>query len=174
MTRSTRLLLGAGLVGLLVLLALGLTRDPGSIPSPLIGKPLPALAGTTLDGQPQTLAGSGRPMVVNVWASWCLPCLDEHPVLMEGARRWSDRVEFVGLAYRDAPEAVRDWLGRHGNPFSRVVLDPNGRAGIELGVYGVPETFFVDAGGRIVHKHVGALSAAALERQLSTLLAEHG
>lgn len=169
MSAGARWLVGLGLAGLLGLLALGLTRDPRTIPSPLVGQALPALAGETLDGAPRTLAVAGRPLVLNVWASWCAACLDEHPVLLAGARRWAGQADFVGMNYRDTRAAGQEWLARRGNPYAWVYFDPDGRAGLELGVYGVPETFFVDAAGRIVHKHVGALTGAVLDAQLRAL-----
>lgn len=169
MSRTARYLIGAGLLTLLAMLALGLTRDPRTIPSPLVGKALPALTGTDLDGTPRTLAPAGRPLVLNVWASWCVACLDEHGVLLAGAARWGGQADFAGIAYRDAVPDAQAWLARRGNPYAWVYADPAGRAGLELGVYGVPETFFVDAAGTIVHKHVGALTAQVLDAQLRAL-----
>jgi cytochrome c biogenesis protein CcmG, thiol:disulfide interchange protein DsbE len=170
MSPGMRIGLAAGLLALLALLALGLTRDPRTIPSPLLGQPLPSLAGVTLAGAPRTLAPAGRPLVVNVWASWCVACLDEHPVLLAGAQRWAGQVDIVGLAYRDAADDARAWLARRGDPYAWVFHDPDGRAGVELGVYGVPETFFVSAQGRVLDKHVGALTPDVLDRRIGALL----
>jgi len=138
--------------------------DPSKVPSALIGRPVPAFslpplpglveAGTPVPG----LSGEdlkGRVTVVNVWASWCAPCRQEHPALMELAREPGLRV--VGLNYKDQAENARRFLGGLGNPFSAVGTDANGRAAIDWGVYGVPETFVVGPDGRIRHKHIGPL-----------------
>jgi cytochrome c biogenesis protein CcmG, thiol:disulfide interchange protein DsbE len=139
--------------------------DPSRVPSALIGKPVPnfvlePLAGLARNGQP--LPGlriedlRGKLTIVNVWASWCAPCRQEHPVLMELARDPSIRV--VGINYKDAPENARRFLGTFGNPFSSVGVDANGRAAIDWGVYGVPETFVVGPDGTIRHKHIGPIT----------------
>lgn len=172
MNRWLRAVLGAGLVALAVLLALGLRHDPSEIPSPLLGTPWPALTGTDLQGAPATLAATGeRPMLVNVWASWCVPCATEHPVLMQLAEEYGSRVRMAGIAYRDSREASETWLRQRGNPYQQLLLDPSGRAGIEVGVYGVPETYLVDTRGRIVHKYVGELRADVVRARLNALLA---
>ncbi len=139
--------------------------DPSRIPSALIGRPVPAFAldplpGLVRDGQPVPglsdgdLRG-GQATVVNVWASWCAPCRQEHPVLMELAKDPSIRV--VGINYKDQPENARRFLGALGNPFSAVGVDPQGRTAIDWGVYGVPETFIVGPDGTIRYKHIGPL-----------------
>jgi cytochrome c biogenesis protein CcmG/thiol:disulfide interchange protein DsbE len=140
--------------------------DPSKVPSALIGRPVPSFAleplpGVTRDGQP--LPGlatgdlkAGRVTVVNVWASWCAPCRQEHPALTELAKDRSIRV--VGINYKDAPENARRFLGAFGNPFSAVGVDANGRAAIDWGVYGVPETFIVGADGTIRYKHIGPIT----------------
>jgi cytochrome c biogenesis protein CcmG, thiol:disulfide interchange protein DsbE len=151
-----------------VLFAIGLTRDPSRIPSPLIGKAAPALRLATLDGGViDTGALGAQPVLVNFWASWCPPCLEEHPLLMELARTG---VRIIGLNYKDDPAAARQWLARHGNPFALIAQDRDGRAGLDWGVYGVPETFVVDAQGVIRHKHIGPLTRAAYEQELAPLL----
>lgn len=157
--------------GLALLFVLRLTRggDPSALPSALIGRPAPAFA---LDPLPGLLA-AGRPVpglasrdlrggvtVVNVWASWCGPCQVEHPLLMRLSVEPGLRV--VGINYKDQPENARRFLGRHGNPFAAVGVDPAGRTAIDWGVSAVPETFVVGADGRIRHKHVGELTEAAL------------
>lgn len=167
---DARWLLLPALLGLLVLLAFGLRQDPSEIPSPLVGQPVPALHGEDLAGEPRALAASGRPMVLNVWASWCVACATEHEALMAAYRRFGDRVEFVGLNYRDQRDDGIAWLRRSGDPYTWVFHDPQGRAGIELGVYGVPETFFIDTAGIIVGKHVGPVDLALLERRVNELL----
>lgn len=140
--------------------------DPARLPSALIGKPvpattLPALEGLTENGKP--IPGlspdllKGKVSVVNVWASWCVPCHDEAPLLDRLAK--DKRFQIVGINYKDATENARRFLGRYGNPFSAVGADANGRASIEWGVYGVPETFIVGRDGRIAYKLIGPITA---------------
>jgi cytochrome c biogenesis protein CcmG, thiol:disulfide interchange protein DsbE len=140
--------------------------DPSRIPSALIGHPapqtaLPALAGLVNNGtQVPGLDPSvfkGKVSVVNVWASWCVPCHDEAPLLTELGR--DSRLQIVGINYKDSPDNARRFLGRYGNPFGIVGVDANGRASIEWGVYGVPETFIVGREGTIVYKMVGPVTA---------------
>ena len=166
-----RLLLVPALVLLIGALALGLRHDPKQIPSPLVGKPLMSSSGETLDGQAVDLAeaGQGGPMLINVWASWCESCAVEHPVVVAGARQFGERVAFIGLNYRDTRELGAAWLAERGNAYRWSFFDPEGRAGIELGVYGVPETFFVAADGTLLAKHVGPLDAATLRDYLARL-----
>jgi cytochrome c biogenesis protein CcmG/thiol:disulfide interchange protein DsbE len=147
--------------------------DPSTLPSALIGRPapdlaLPPLEGLTADGAAvpgfsRAELASGEVTIVNVFASWCAPCREEHPVLMDLKARG---LRLFGLNHKDSPENARRFLGGLGNPFSRVGVDPNGRASIEWGVYGVPETFVVDGQGRIAFKFVGPLTAAAVETKL--------
>jgi cytochrome c biogenesis protein CcmG/thiol:disulfide interchange protein DsbE len=147
--------------------------DPARIPSALIGQPapatvLPALEGLTEGGRAvpgltaETLRGSVS--VVNVWASWCVPCHDEAPLLL--ALSEDKRFQVVGINYKDATDNARRFLGRHGNPFSAVGVDANGRASIEWGVYGVPETFVVGRDGRISYKLIGPITPANYETVL--------
>ena len=152
--------------------------DPSRIPSALVGRPAPAISlapleGLNVAGQPVpglTPADlKGKPTLVNVWASWCVPCRDEHPVLMELAK--DKRLRLVGLNYKDAPENARRFLGQNGLPFAAVGVDPKGRAAIDWGVYGVPETFVLDKNGIIVHKFVGPLSPATVRDTLLPLIA---
>jgi cytochrome c biogenesis protein CcmG/thiol:disulfide interchange protein DsbE len=140
--------------------------DPAKIPSALIGRPAPQTALPPLEG---LVAGGaqvpgldpamfkGKVSVVNVWASWCVPCHDEAPLLTELAK--DKRLQMVGINYKDAPDNARRFLGRYGNPFGMVGVDGNGRAAIEWGVYGVPETFVVGRDGTIVYKMVGPVTA---------------
>jgi cytochrome c biogenesis protein CcmG/thiol:disulfide interchange protein DsbE len=139
--------------------------DPSRIPSALIGRPapqttLPPLAGLTSEGTPvpglDPAIFKGKVSVVNVWASWCVPCHDEAPLLTELAK--DKRLQLVGINYKDAPDNARRFLGRYGNPFGAVGVDGNGRAAIEWGVYGVPETFIVGREGTIVYKLVGPVT----------------
>jgi cytochrome c biogenesis protein CcmG, thiol:disulfide interchange protein DsbE len=143
--------------------------DPSRIPSALIGRPapqttLPLLEGLTNNGaqvpglDPATF--KGKVSLVNVWASWCVPCHDEAPLLTTLAK--DTRVQLVGINYKDAPDNARRFLGRYGNPFGVVGTDANGRASIEWGVYGVPETFIVGREGTIVYKLVGPITAENL------------
>jgi cytochrome c biogenesis protein CcmG/thiol:disulfide interchange protein DsbE len=140
--------------------------DPSKLPSALIGRPapvkeMPALAGLVRDGLPvpglsAALLTTGQPTIVNVWASWCAPCRQEHPLLMDLAAEPGVRV--VGINYKDHPDNARRFLGALGNPFIAVGVDDSGRNAIEWGVYGVPETFILDGNGVIRHKHVGPLT----------------
>ena len=139
--------------------------DPSKIPSALIGRPapqtaLPPLEGLLASGAPvpglDPAVFKGKVSVVNVWASWCVPCHDEAPLLTELAR--DKRLQLVGINYKDAPDNARRFLGRYGNPYGIVGVDGNGRAAIEWGVYGVPETFVVGREGTIVYKMVGPVT----------------
>ena len=156
-----------------VLLWAGLALDPRKIPSPLIGKPLPAFALPTVT-DPRRVVGNenlrGRVYLLNVWASWCAACRQEHPLLNELARRKT--VPIIGLNYKDKREDARAWLGELGDPYELSLADLDGRLGIELGVYGVPETFVIDKGGVIRYKHIGPITPAALEQKLLPLIRE--
>lgn len=142
--------------------------DPSKVPSALIGRPVPPftlapLEGLSAAGQPvpglsDAALKAGPVTVVNVWASWCAPCRQEHPVLMDLAKDPSIRV--VGINYKDNSENARRFLGQLGNPFAAVGVDPGGRTAIDWGVYGVPETFVVGPDGAIRHKHIGPLLPA--------------
>ena len=177
--RSRRWLVALPLIGFAVLAALFLLRlyggDPSKIPSALIGRPapqttLPALQGLVRDGAQvpglDPAAFKGKVSVVNVWASWCVPCHDEAPLLTELGK--DKRLQLVGINYKDSPENARRFLGRYGNPFGIVGVDGNGRASIEWGVYGVPETFVVGREGTIVYKLVGPVTPANFDRVLKS------
>jgi cytochrome c biogenesis protein CcmG/thiol:disulfide interchange protein DsbE len=170
-------LMALPLIGFIALAGLFLLRlhggDPSKIPSALIGRPapqtaLPALDGLVDNGAPvpglDPALFKGRVSVVNVWASWCVPCHDEAPLLTELAS--DKRLQIVGINYKDAPDNARRFLGRYGNPFGMVGVDGNGRASIEWGVYGVPETFVVGREGTILYKMVGPVTAANFESVL--------
>lgn len=148
-----------GALAALFLVRLLSGADPARVPSALVGRPAPAIALPALAGLDRpglaTADLSGRATVVNVWASWCAPCRVEHPQLMALA---SEGVRVVGINYKDEPENARRFLGLLGNPFAAVGADRDGRAAIELGVYGVPETFVVGPDGTIRHKLVGPLT----------------
>ncbi|MGE0700275.1 MAG: DsbE family thiol:disulfide interchange protein [Hyphomicrobiaceae bacterium] len=164
------------------LFALALRKgDPSKIPSALIGRPapvleLPPLAGVAAAADaPASVAasiGKGRPVVVNFWASWCVPCAEEHPQLVALAQR--SGVRLVGINYKDQPASALRFLEQHGNPYAVTGTDTSGRAAIEWGVYGMPETFIVDGRGIVVFKHVGPITPASLERQVLPAIAKAG
>ena len=175
--RTRRWLVMLPLIGFGVLAALFLLRlyggDPSKLPSALIGRPapqtaLPALEGLTQDGAAvpglDPAQFKGKVSLVNVWASWCVPCHDEAPLLTELGR--DTRLQLVGINYKDVEENARRFLGRYGNPFNVVGVDGNGRASIEWGVYGVPETFIVGRDGTIVYKLVGPITPQNVDRVL--------
>jgi len=175
--RGRRILVLIPLAVFLALTAIFLVRlfsgDPSRIPSALIGRPAPAVdlppvAGLERDGKaiPGISAAEfrGNVTVVNVWASWCIPCHDEAPFLLELAG--DTRIRLVGINYKDQPDNARRFLNRYGNPFIASGADQNGRGAIEWGVYGVPETFLIGRDGRIAYKLVGPISAANFEREV--------
>jgi cytochrome c biogenesis protein CcmG/thiol:disulfide interchange protein DsbE len=156
-------------------------EDPSRIPSVLLDKPVPALElpplqGLVRDGAPipglKPADFKGAVTLVNVWASWCGPCREEHPQLM--ALAGEPGLRLVGINYKDDPENARRFLGALGLPFSAVGVDSTGRAAIDWGVYGVPETFLVDRDGIIRYKHIGPITAEALERTLRPKIRELG
>lgn len=157
------------LAGLAVLFAVGLRNDPREVPSPLIGKPAPAfdLARLDSDQRLQLADLKGRAVLVNFWASWCAGCQVEHPMLMRLAR---EGVEIVGIDYKDTDTDGLTWLSRHGNPFRLLAADPQGQVGLDWGVYGVPETFVLDANGVIVFKQIGPLTEAAWRERIQPLM----
>ena len=172
-----RMIVFIPLIAFLVLAALFVLRlgagDPSRIPSALIGHPaprtdLPPLAGLEREGKPVPgLDGAdfkGQVTVLNVWASWCVPCRDEAPLLMTLAA--DPRVRVVGINYKDQPDNARRFLGRYGNPFAANGTDDNGRAAIEWGVYGVPETFVIGRDGRIAYKLIGPVTPDNLDAAL--------
>lgn len=156
------------LVALIAVFALNINRDPSLVRSVLIDKPAPQFALPAVEGLdvPGFDAGSlkGQVTVVNVFASWCIPCRDEHPLLT--ALKADAGIALYGINQKDAPENARAFLSELGNPYDAVGADANGRVSIDWGVYGVPETFVVDANGIIVFKHVGPISPQSLEREL--------
>jgi cytochrome c biogenesis protein CcmG, thiol:disulfide interchange protein DsbE len=175
--RGRRILVLLPLVVFLALTALFLVRlfsgDPSRIPSALIGRPAPAvdlppMQGLERDGKPipglSAADFRGNVTVVNVWASWCIPCRDEAPFLLELGG--DTRIRLVGINYKDQPDNARRFLNRYGNPFAASGVDQNGRAAIEWGVYGVPETFLIGRDGRIAYKLVGPLGAENFEREM--------
>jgi cytochrome c biogenesis protein CcmG/thiol:disulfide interchange protein DsbE len=169
-----KFLLPLGLLAALVLfLGIGLGLNPREVPSPLIGKPAPAFVLPRLDDASQSLGRDdllGQPWVLNVWASWCAPCREEHPLVVELAQR--SKVAVVGLNYKDTRPAASNWLRQLGNPYRLSLFDADGRVGIDFGVYGVPETFVVDRQGIIRFKHVGPLTAQVVREKIEPLLKE--
>ena len=152
------------------LLFTGLGRDPRIIPSPLVGKPLPALSGETLDGAAWSSATlAGKPALVNVWASWCSPCVSEHPLLLDVARQYRDDLQMVGVLYQDTADGAAAFLAHYGDGGWPDVDDASGRIAVSLGVTGPPETFFVDADGIVRYHHVGPLTEQVLSEQLAAL-----
>ena len=152
-------------------LALGLTRDPGTLPSALVGKPVPIFRLPPLPGRDERGFASsdvgGQPMLINVFASWCVPCRIEQPVLEGLAARG---VVIQGINYKDKPADAIAWLAELGDPFQRIGADRDGRVGIEFGVYGVPETYVIDREGRIAYRFVGPLQPRDVEETILPLL----
>lgn len=163
------LLLFAGVV---VVLAIGLTLNPREVPSPLIGKPVPEFALPPVKGRALGLSSAdlkGEVSLVNVFASWCVACREEHPVFLQLQREGF--VPVHGLNYKDRPEDAARWLDTLGDPYARTGADLDGRVAIDWGVYGVPETFVIDRDGRIAYKHIGPITPDVLEQKLRPLIA---
>ena len=160
-------------VVLLGFLGVGLNLNPREVPSPLIGKPAPAFVLPRLDDPAQTLGKqdlAGKVWMLNVWASWCVACREEHPLLVEYSRKGS--VPLYGLNYKDARPDALGWLSRFGNPYTASVSDTKGLVGIDYGVYGVPETFIIDKQGVIRYKHIGPVTPQVLRERIEPLLKE--
>ena len=158
-------------VVLVIFLAIGLRLNPREVPSPLIDKPAPAFRLSQLHQTDQSLGTEdlrGKVWMLNVWASWCVACLEEHPVLLRYAQE--KRVPLVGLNYKDTRAEALRWLGRHGNPYDFSVVDADGRVGIDYGVYGVPEIFVIDRQGIIRYKRIGPVTPEILEKDIVPLL----
>jgi len=157
-------------VPLLIFLALSFGKDPRAIESPLLDAPAPGFALRDLDGQPVSLDElSGQPVMINFWATWCQPCIVEHPVLQAAAKRYEGRAHFIGIVYQDDADLIRGFVARRGD-WGSTLLDPDGETAIAYGVYGAPETFFIDAGGTVVRKVTGAMRADFLSGILEGLL----
>jgi cytochrome c biogenesis protein CcmG/thiol:disulfide interchange protein DsbE len=157
---------------LVAFLAVGLTRDPRDVPSPLIGKPAPSFTLHQLAADPMKNFSSadmkGKVWLLNVWASWCVSCREEHPVLVEFSK--TSRVPIIGLNYKDQDAAGKAWLASLGNPYTAVAVDADGRVGIDYGVYGVPETYVIDKLGIIRMKHTGPITPEALANKILPLI----
>lgn len=170
--QSLRFLVPAALfAGLVVFFVVGLQRDPSMISSPLIGKPAPAFALESV-GDPAVKVGSaeyaGRPWLLNVWATWCGGCRQEHAALLEISRE--NRLPMVGLNWRDERALAAQWLAQLGNPYVSVAFDPEGRTAIDWGVYGAPETFLIGANGTVLHKQIGVMTPEIWRRDFLPLL----
>jgi cytochrome c biogenesis protein CcmG/thiol:disulfide interchange protein DsbE len=160
-------------VVLAAFLYVGLYRDPREIPSPLVGKPAPAFKLVDLHRSGETISTAdlrGKVWLLNVWASWCVSCRVEHPVLL--ALSHSNALPVYGLDYKDDPAEGRAWLAQNGNPYAASIVDRDGRVGIDYGVYGVPESFLVDRDGVIRYKQIGPLTEEALQKTILPLARE--
>lgn len=156
---------------LVVFLGIGLGLNPREVPSPLIGKPAPDFSLPQLHQSEQHFSPAnlkGQVWLLNVWASWCVSCREEHAVLNEFAK--TKLVALVGLNYKDEAVDARQWLAKLGNPYQLSVSDREGKVGLDWGVYGVPETFVIDKQGVIRHKHIGPVDAKSLQETLIPLI----
>lgn len=154
-----------------VFLGVGLTLNPREVPSPLIDQPAPEFTLTQLHAPDKSATLEdlrGQVWLLNVWASWCAPCLEEHPYFVDLER--TGEVPIFGLNYKDGRDAALKWLSRHGDPYRLIVRDANGRVGIDYGVYGVPETFVIDKQGVIRYKHIGPVDRKVLEERILPLV----
>lgn len=170
--RLLRFLLPLALfAGIVALLAVGLTRNPREVPSPLIGKPVPEFSLPPVKGRSLGLASAdlkGHVSLVNVFASWCVPCRQEHPLFVE--LKAKGVVPIYGINYKDSPEDAARWLEELGDPYTRTGADLDGRVSIDWGVYGVPETFLIDREGRIAYKQIGPITPQVLEQKIVPLI----
>ena len=175
MSPFVRGLLSAALAGgLLVALGFGLTRDARVLPSVSVSRPAPEFDLKSLDGRPVRLTDlRGKPMIINFWASWCTECRKEHPLIMAAHDRFGDRIEFVGVVFQDSASNAKSYLVEMGDIAVGSypnLLDPGSRTAIDYGVYGVPETFFVDRRGIVLAKRVGRVTQPILDREILRLL----
>jgi cytochrome c biogenesis protein CcmG/thiol:disulfide interchange protein DsbE len=170
----TRFLLPLGIFVVLVgFLLVGLNLNPRQVPSPLIGKPAPEFQLQQLHQAEQTLTSKdnlGKVWLLNVWASWCVSCREEHPLLVELAK--SGIVPVYGLNYKDQRDDALRWLRQFGDPYTVSIVDPEGRTGIDYGVYGVPETYVIDKNGIIRYKQIGPVTVEALQTKILPLVKE--
>jgi cytochrome c biogenesis protein CcmG/thiol:disulfide interchange protein DsbE len=157
--------------GLVAFLAAGLKLDPKEVPSPLIGKPAPSFSLTRLDNPSQTIHQAdmiGKVWMLNVWASWCVACREEHPLLVEFSKQ--KILPVYGLNYKDGRADGLQWLTKFGNPYDASLFDSDGRVGIDWGVYGVPETFIMDRQGVVRFKHIGPLNPEVIRTKIEPLV----
>ncbi len=158
---------------LAVFLLIGLTLNPRQVPSPLIDKPAPVFQLQQLHEPEKTMTSSdnlGKVWLLNVWASWCVACRDEHLLLVQLAN--SGIVPVYGLNYKDERDTAKQWLKQLGDPYTISIVDPDGRVGIDYGVYGVPETYVIDKKGIIRHKQIGPVTVDSLENKIIPLIIE--
>jgi len=158
-------------LSLIVLFVVGLQYDPRLVPSPLIDKPAPTFVLPQLKNPQQSLASNdlkGDVVMLNVWASWCVACRQEHPLLMQLAN--SGKINIIGLNYKDTREDAMRWLEQYGDPYLVSAFDQQGRVGIDYGVYGVPETYIIDKNGIIRYKHIGPINADVLKSTILPLI----
>ena len=174
MTRYLRYLVPLAIFMVLVaFLFRGLSLDPKRVPSPLVGKPMPAFSLPRLQDPAATLSDTdlkGKVSILNIWATWCVSCRAEHKVLLLLAN--SNKVDIYGLNYKDERDKAKQWLVQLGDPYVANAFDADGRTGIDWGVYGAPETFIMDREGIIRHKHIGPLSIDALNNEILPIIAE--
>lgn len=160
-------------LALVAFLAIGLGRDPREVPSPLINKPAPTFRLVQLKDPSRSFSSEdmrGKVWLLNVWASWCVACRDEHPMLLELARQ--NALPIYGLNYKDKPTDAISWLNELGDPYVLSVSDLDGRVGIDYGVYGAPETFLIDRDGVIRFKQIGPVTPEVWTKEIAPLLAE--
>ena len=158
-------------LGLAVAMAWGLTRNPDQLPSALIGSPVPEFNLPPVKGRTMGLSSAdlqGHVSLVNVFASWCVPCRAEHPILLQLSEQ--DLVPIYGINYKDRPDDAQRWLNALGDPYDRTGADLDGRVAIDWGVYGIPETFVIDSGGTIAYKHVGPFTQAIMDETIVPLI----
>ncbi len=173
--RPRRLILGAwllaGIAALIALLTVSVGRPATPVDTPIVGRPAPAFDLQTLDGGHVALAGlRGSPVVLNFWASWCIPCREEAPLLTAASAKYeASGLRILGVVYQDSAENARDFMRRYGQTYPGL-LDQDGRAAIDYGVFGIPETFFIDSAGVVRSRQVGALTADDLQRQIEAIL----
>lgn len=169
-----RFLLPLGIfIGLVIFLGIGLNLNPKEVPSPLIGKPAPHFSLTSLSDPSKVISPKqmlGQVWMLNVWASWCVACRYEHPILIEMAKK--SLVPIIGLDYKDVRADGLNWLAQFGNPYQDSAFDEDGRVGIDYGVYGVPETFLIDKQGIIRLKHIGPITPEVITQKLQPMILE--
>ena len=176
MWRMWRFVIPIGLFAALIgFFFFSLDRDKETLPSPLLGKPAPAFELPRLEDPSRQVAGrdfAGNPYVLNVWATWCVGCRQEHETLLEIARR--GEVPIVGLNWKDDSAQAQRWLHELGNPYVTVASDSEGRTAIDWGVYGAPETFLIDASGTVIYKHIAPMTIEIWEREFLPLIRQGG
>lgn len=169
-----RFLLPLGIfIGLVIFLGIGLNLNPKEVPSPLIGKPAPQFSLPSLSDPSKVISPKqmlGQVWLLNVWASWCVACRYEHPILIEMAKK--SLVPIIGLDYKDVRADGSNWLAQFGNPYQDSAFDEDGRVGIDYGVYGVPETFLIDKQGIIRLKHIGPITPEVITQKLQPMILE--